>query len=147
MRLFNFPSAHTHCPVARRFCLDLVREEQCTSVCTKITPIPVLSETTKRQDGFLNLTHVEKCMSQVGLRHVGVELRLRCGFQDQATVLLSWTLDRTCVMLCTTVKKQIRCGKRSVQSRAETVGLTCGPQHGELKKNKKKQTEAKDGER
>ena len=35
-------------------------------------------------------------------------------------------------------------GKRSVQSRAESVGLKCGPQHGELKKKK---TETKDGVR
>ena len=32
------------------FRLDLVRKEQCTSVCTKITPVPLLSETTKRQN-------------------------------------------------------------------------------------------------
>ena len=82
------------------FRLDLVRKEQCTSVCTKITPVLLLSETTKRQNWFLNYTRVEKhsncssfwsfplvvCMSPVALRHVGVVLHLQCGFQDQATV-------------------------------------------------------------
>ena len=47
-------------PCLTVFRLDLVRKEQCTSVCAKITPVPVLSNTTKRQDGFLNLTRVEK---------------------------------------------------------------------------------------
>ena len=40
------------------FRLDLVRKELCTSVCTKITSIPLLSETTKRQNWFLNCTRV-----------------------------------------------------------------------------------------
>ena len=30
---------------------------------------------------------LEVCMSPVVLRHVGAELHLQCGFQDQATVL------------------------------------------------------------
>ena len=57
----------------------------------------MLSETAKRQDGFLNRTRrgkalelsvrLEVCMSPVVLRHVGVELHLLCGFQDLATVL------------------------------------------------------------
>ena len=42
------------------FRLDLVRKEQCTSVCTKITPVPLLNDTTKRQNWFLNCTRVEK---------------------------------------------------------------------------------------
>ena len=77
--------------------LGLVRKEQCTNVCTKITPVPLLSDTTKRQNWFLNCKRVEKhsncsvllevCMSPVVLRHVGVEVHLLCGFQDQATVL------------------------------------------------------------
>ena len=71
------------------FRLDLVRKEQCTSRCTKITPVPLLSERTKRQDGcFEPHTHgkalevfmlLEVCMSPVVLlRHVGVELHLLC---------------------------------------------------------------------
>ena len=46
-------------------------------------------------------------MSAVVLRRVGVLLHLLCGFQDQATVLLSWIRDWTGVRLCATVKKQI----------------------------------------
>ena len=36
------------------FRLGLVKEEVCSSVCTKITPKPLLSETAKRQNLFLN---------------------------------------------------------------------------------------------
>ena len=42
------------------FRLALVKKEQCTSVCTKITPVPLLSETTLRQNWFLTCTRVEK---------------------------------------------------------------------------------------
>ena len=37
---------------------DLVRKEQCTCVCAKITAVPLLSETTKREDGFLNIARM-----------------------------------------------------------------------------------------
>ena len=90
-----------------KFRLDFVKREQCTSVCTKITPVSLLSE---RQNWFLNCTRVERhsncssfwkfCMSPVVLLHVGVELHLQCAFSDQATVLLSWIRDRTSVKLC-----------------------------------------------
>ena len=48
----------TSLPCATVF--GIVRQEQCTSVCTKITPVLMLSETTKRQNWFLNCTRVEK---------------------------------------------------------------------------------------
>ena len=54
---------------------DLVKKKQCTSVCTKITPVLLLSETNKRQNWFLNCTPrgkalelfvlLEVCMSPV----------------------------------------------------------------------------------
>ena len=57
----------------------------------------LLSETSKRQIFFTELQTrgkafelfvlLEVCMSPVVLRHVGVEVHLLCGFQDQATVL------------------------------------------------------------
>ena len=52
---------------------------------------------------------LEVLMSPNVLRHVGGELHSLCGFQNQATVSLSQTLNRTCAKLCTTVKKQILC--------------------------------------
>ena len=42
------------------FRLGLVQKEQCASICTKITPVPLLSETAKRQDWFLHCTRGEK---------------------------------------------------------------------------------------
>ena len=50
------------------FRLDLARKEQCTNVCTKITPVPLLSETTKRQNWFLNCSRVEKLLYRVILK-------------------------------------------------------------------------------
>ena len=78
-------------------CVAVFQEKQCANVCTKITPVPLLTVTTKRQNWFLNCTRVKKalgllvleevCMSAVVLPHDGVELHLRCAFQDQETVL------------------------------------------------------------
>ena len=89
------------------FRLDLVRKEQCTNVCTMITPVALLSETTKRQNWFLNWTRVEKhsncssfwkfvCHQSSSVMLVGVVLHLQCGFQDQATVssVLDTRLDK-----------------------------------------------------
>ena len=42
------------------FRLGLVKKEQCSSICKKITPVLLLSETAKRQNWFLNCTRVEK---------------------------------------------------------------------------------------
>ena len=98
------------------FRLGLVRKEQCTSVCTKITPV-LPAERDNQETGWVSEPHtrgkalelsvlLEVCMSPVVLRHVGVELNLLCGFQDQATVLFCpGLLDRACVKLCTTVKE------------------------------------------
>ena len=39
-------------PCLAVLCLDLVKKEQCTCVCAKITPVLLLSERNKREDGF-----------------------------------------------------------------------------------------------
>ena len=77
--------------------LGLVKKEQCTSVCTKITPVPLLSKTTKRQNWFLNCTRVEKdsncsCLwkfvcHQSSSVMLGSRSTCCVDFQDQATVL------------------------------------------------------------
>ena len=97
------------CNYVASFRLGLVKKEQCSNICTKITPIHLLSETAKRLNWFLNFTRVDKysncssfwkfCLSPVVLRHVGVLFHLLCGFQDQATV--SFVLDtRVAVRHC-----------------------------------------------
>ena len=64
------------------FRLELAKKEQCTSVCTKITPVLLLSETNKETESVSEL-HTrgkalelfilqEVCMSPGVLRHVGV---------------------------------------------------------------------------
>ena len=86
--------------------------------CTKITPGPLLSETAKRQNWFLNCTRVEKhsnCTSfwkfvchqssSVVLESCStccVDSRIRQRY------LLSWIRDWTGVKLCATVKKHTR---------------------------------------
>ena len=76
--------------------LDLIREEQCTNVCTDITPVPaeranqeteLVSELHTRGKALELSVLMEFCTSPVVLRHVGAELHFLCGFQDQATVL------------------------------------------------------------
>ena len=76
--------------------LDSVRKEKCTCECSKITPIPLLSETTKRE-WFLSSAHVGKhsycsafqkfSISPNLLRHVGGEFHSLRGIQDQITLL------------------------------------------------------------
>ena len=82
------------------FGLGIVKKEQCSSICTKITPVPLLSETAKtklvselhtRGKALELCVLLEVCMSPVVLRRVGVLLHLLCGFKDQATV--SFVLD------------------------------------------------------
>ena len=82
------------------FGLGIVRDEQCSSICTKITPVPLLSETAEtklvselhtRGKALELFVLLEVCMSPVVLRRVGILLHLLCGFQDQATV--SFVLD------------------------------------------------------
>ena len=42
------------------FRLGHVWKEQCSNICTKITPVPLLSETAKKQNWFLNCRRLEK---------------------------------------------------------------------------------------
>ena len=76
-------------------------------------------EKTKRDDGFLNLARIEKhascpsfwkfecyqhppsCWKASSTRCVDSRIKQRCSLS------LSWILYRTCVKLCTSVKKQI----------------------------------------
>ena len=99
------------------FRLDLVRKEQCTNVCTKTTAIPVLSETAKNQNWFLNCTRVEKhsnCSSFWKFichqsSSVVLESCSTCCVDSRIKqrYLLFWIRDWTGVKLCATVKKQI----------------------------------------
>ena len=109
--------------------LDLVRKEQCACICTKITPILLLSETAKRDDGFLNIVRMEKnsnCPSFwkfVCHQSSSVVLESSCwkfeSHQTSSVMLeanstrcvdskikqrcyLSWILDRTRARLCIT---------------------------------------------
>ena len=77
------------------FRLGLVRREQCSSVCTKITPVP--AERDGQETKLVSALHtrgkvlclfvlLEVCMSTVVLRRVVILLHLLCGFQDQVTV-------------------------------------------------------------
>ena len=50
------------------FRLDLAKKEQCINVCTKITPVPLLRETTKRQNWFLNCSRLDKPLFRVILK-------------------------------------------------------------------------------
>ena len=105
------------------FRLDLVKKEQCTSVCTKNTPVLLLSETTKRQNLFLNCTRLEKhsnCWSFWKFvchqsSSVVLESCSTCSVDSRIRqqYLLSWIRDQTSVEVCTTVKKQLLCASLS----------------------------------
>ena len=80
------------------FRLDLVKKEQCANVCTKFSPVPLpaardnqetelVSELQLRGKALEFFVLLEVSKSPLVLRHVGVELHLRCAFQDQAFVL------------------------------------------------------------
>ena len=102
------------------FRLDLVRKELCTNVCTKISPVPLLNETTMRQNWHLNCTRVEKHSNCLSFWKSVCHHRPPPSSWSRAPIavwipgsangtFLSWILDRTCVNVCTTVKKQILC--------------------------------------
>ena len=101
------------------FRLDLVRKEQCTSVCTKIyysnTPAERHNEermgfgtshawkSTRILSVLLEVLNLTKTSSVLEASSNRVDSRIKQRYS------LSWILDQTCVKLCTAVKKQILC--------------------------------------
>ena len=72
--------------------LDPVGKEQCTCVCDKIILVPLLSETTKREDGSLNLARMEKHSNRPSFwkfecHQTSSAMVEASSTQDQATVL------------------------------------------------------------